>query len=122
MRLTRPHPARRPARLIILALAALTLTGCQSISSQFAQVRFIDASPDLPAVDAYQNSTAIAYNLGFGTVTSYIFTAPTSYAFSLDSAGSQQQLAGLHAALLSGGSSAARRVGPACRSRRSPYH
>ena len=29
-------------------------------------------SPDAPGLDIYQNGSAMAYNLGFGTVTSYV--------------------------------------------------
>ncbi len=81
----------RAAAAISLGLA---LTGCQSIagSPQFTQVRYIDASPDAPALDVYQNSTVSLYNVGFGTVSSYIPLTPGGYNYSVDVAGTQQQL------------------------------
>ena len=57
-----------------------------------AQVRIIDASPDAPGLDIYQGSTALAYNLGFGTVTSYIQLAPGVYTITADTAGTKQVL------------------------------
>lgn len=50
------------------------LSGCQGItaSPNRSQVRIIDVSPDAPEIDIYQNSSAIAYRLAFGTITSYV--------------------------------------------------
>jgi len=103
----RLHPATRTRRLSTLAAFALALTGCQGISGTqvYTQVRFIDASPDAGGVsglDAYQNSTAILYNVGFGGYSSYIPTAPGGYSFSVDTAGTQQQLATLRGTVTNG--------------------
>jgi hypothetical protein len=73
-----------------LAALLVTLPGCQSITGNpsLSQVRIIDASPDAPGVDVYQGSSVLAYNLGLGTVTSYVPIAPGSYSINVDTAGS----------------------------------
>jgi hypothetical protein len=50
------------------------LSGCQGIStaSDRPQVRIIDVSSDAPEVDIYQNTSALAHKLSFGTITSYV--------------------------------------------------
>lgn len=96
-----PAPSSRTARRAKqgLTVGALLLTlgalpGCQSISGspQLALVRVIDASPDAPVLDVYQNSVILANNLGLGTYTSYVQTAPGTYNLNVDVAGSKQQL------------------------------
>jgi hypothetical protein len=91
----RLHLATRTARLAALALCAVALAGCQGVTGiqPAAQVRVIDASPDAPALDVYQNSQASLYNVGFGTVSSYIPLAPGTYTHSAFTTGTQQQLA-----------------------------
>ena len=82
-------------RLAILAVAAtLTLTGCQAVisSAPEAQVRVIHATPDTPGLDIYQGPNALAFNLDFGAVTSYIPLTPGTYTINADSAGSKQIL------------------------------
>ena len=86
---------RRVAFLSCLPAFGL-LTGCQAVVSttSSSQVRIIDASPDAPGIDIYQGTTAaIAYNLGFGTVTSYVSMTPGTYIINADSAGTKQVLA-----------------------------
>ncbi len=78
-----------------LSLLLALLPGCQSVmmtTDTSATIRFIDASPDAPGLDIYENTTAIAYNLGFGTITSYIPVTPGTYTFSADAAGTRQVL------------------------------
>jgi hypothetical protein len=75
-----------------MLLAALGLSGCQGITSTSAQLRVIDASPDAGVIDSYQNSSALAYNLGFGTMTSYIPMSPGVYNLAADKAGTRQTL------------------------------
>jgi hypothetical protein len=85
----------RPAVRLAAALAALgTLTGCQAIvsSAPEAHVRVINATPDAPRIDLYQDSNALAYNLDFGTVTSYIPLAPGAYNITANTAGTRQVL------------------------------
>ncbi len=84
-----------PAVRLAAALAALgTLTGCQAIvsSAPEAHVRVINATPDSPRIDLYQDSNALAYNLDFGTVTSYIPLAPGAYNITANTAGTRQVL------------------------------
>jgi len=90
----RSHPAEQVLRLTFAALCLVLLSGCQSLSStaSSARVRIIDLSPDTLPMDVYQGNTAVAYNLSFGTVTSYVPVAPGALTFTLDSAGSRQVL------------------------------
>jgi len=77
------------------------LSGCQGAlsTSSRPQVRVIDVSPDAPEVDIYQNSSAIAYKLGFGTITSYVPVEPGSYTTSAAISGTRQKLASSKATL-----------------------
>jgi hypothetical protein len=95
MLLNRLHLATRAHRLTALAVVATALTGCQSITGNqpYTQVRVIDASPDAPNLDIYQNSSVGLYNVGFGTVSSYIAMAPGSTVHAAYTANTQQQLA-----------------------------
>jgi Domain of unknown function (DUF4397) len=88
------HPVRRTARLTVVAALLAILSGCQAVISNapLTQVRVIDASPDAPGLDIYQGSTALAFNLGFGTVTSYVAFTPGIYTIAADSAGTKQTL------------------------------
>jgi Domain of unknown function (DUF4397) len=101
MALTPPHPGqprtptatyRRAAWLAALALAALGLSGCQGIAMNSAQLRLVDASPDAGVVDSYQNNSALAYNLGFGTMTNYIPMSPGVYNLATEKSGTRQIL------------------------------
>jgi hypothetical protein len=85
---------RKGAALAAAGAMTFALTGCQGIVStqSGAQVRIIDASPDAPGMDIYQNNSAIAYNLGFGTVTSYVPVNPGTYTSTATQAGSKQAL------------------------------
>jgi hypothetical protein len=87
--------AHQTGRLAALAVFALALTGCQIVAGTtlYTQVRFIDASPDAPGLDVYQNSTATLYNIGLGTASSYVAIAPGSYTYSVDVTATRQQLA-----------------------------
>jgi hypothetical protein len=83
---------RRRAFFAAMLLAAAGLSGCQGITSNSAQIRVIDASPDAGVIDSYQNSSALAYNLGFGTMTSYIPMSPGAYNLAAVKAGTRQTL------------------------------
>jgi hypothetical protein len=78
---------------LCLSLLAAALSGCQSFSTNSAQLRVIDASPDAGVLDSYQNNAALAYNLGFGTMTSTIPMSPGVYNLAADKAGTRQTLA-----------------------------
>ena len=83
------------AARLVAAIAILgTLTGCQAIvtSTPEAHVRIINATPDAPRLDLYQDSNALAFNLDFGTVTSYIQVAPGAYNITANTAGTRQAL------------------------------
>lgn len=86
--------ATATVRLAGLAVILGALPGCQNITGSMpvSQVRVIDASPDAPGLDIYQGGSALAYNLGFGTVTSYVSIAPGISTIAADTAGSKQQL------------------------------
>jgi hypothetical protein len=100
MRLAKPQLVERTGRVIALALLAAGLAGCQGIAGiqPMSQVRVIDVSPDAPALDIYpgppQTTPAVLYNVGFGTVSSYI-SIPAG-------AGTQQQLATVRGNFLTG--------------------
>jgi hypothetical protein len=95
-----PHldcPISRLAAALAV-LGALVLTGCGAIASTEpqTQIRIIDATPEVTpearGLDIYQGPNALAYNLGFGTVTSYIQLAPGTYTINANTAGSKQVL------------------------------
>ena len=92
-------------RFAALAIIAAALTGCQGMSrvQPVSQIRVIDASPDAPAIDIHQNSATGLYNLGFGTVSSYIPVTPGAYTHAAYTAGTSQQLAAVKASFLDGG-------------------
>jgi hypothetical protein len=88
------HLDRPAARLLAAGAILGTLTGCQAIvsSAPEAHVRIINATPDAPRLDLYQDSNALAFNLDFGTVTSYIPLAPGAYNITANTAGTRQVL------------------------------
>ena len=90
------------ARIAAILLIAAGLSGCQSISTNSAQLRVIDASPDAGLIDSYQNSSALVYNLGFGTMTNYVPMTPGSYTLAADKAGTRQTLAASTDTLVAG--------------------
>jgi hypothetical protein len=87
------HLIRTVARVAAAAALLFTLTGCGAMSSAPAsQVRIVTASPDAARLDIYQGSNALAHNLGFGTVTSYIPLTPGTDLISANTAGTRQLL------------------------------
>ncbi len=96
--------AKKAVSLTAAAACALILSGCQGIVSSLtgSQVRIIDASPDAPGLDIYQNNAAIAYNLGFGTITSYVPIDPGIYTTSATTAGTKQILTSSKATFTTG--------------------
>ena len=89
--------SRRSRRSVALGLLTVLplLSGCQMVSSTSggAGVRIIQASPNAPGIDMYMNSTTLAYNLGFSSVTSYVPINAGTYTISADTAGTTQALA-----------------------------
>ena len=92
--------ARENRRALALPLL-LALSGCQAVqtTTNGAQIRFIDASPDAPGLDFYTGNSALAYNLGFSYVTSYIPMDPGAYTITANTAGSRQVLSSAKATL-----------------------
>ena len=98
---------RRQASLRWLAAGALTaatlaLAGCQSLTEgalDSAQVRFVDVSPGSPDMDLYVSGSGAAYNLGYGTVTSYVAVSPGASTISANRANTLQPLASVRATL-----------------------
>lgn len=72
------------------------------MSTNSAQMRVIDASFNTGPVDSYQDNAALAYNLNYGTVTSYVSSVAGSSSFALDRAGTRQALVGSKATLTAG--------------------
>jgi len=97
--------AKQIARLSGVAAVAVALVGCQSIAGtqQYSQVRVIDASVDAGGLDIYENKAAFAYNIGFGTISSYVPFPPAVYSFAVDAAGTKQQLAAVSGTAALGG-------------------
>ncbi len=108
MRLAKPQLVERSTRFAALALLAAGLAGCQGIAGiqPVSEVRVIDVSPDAPALDIYQNSPqsspAVLYNVGFGTVSSYISIPAGANTHAATIAGTQQQLATVRGNFLTG--------------------
>jgi hypothetical protein len=91
------HPAKSLARLAALGVLLATLPGCQNIQTtagSSASIRFVNASPDksLPGLDVYENTTALAYNVGFPYITSPIPLNSGAYTFSANANGTGQVL------------------------------
>ena len=96
----------RSKALVAVVLSPLLagLAGCTAVQSTATstQVRIIDASPDASGLDIYAGTSALAYNLGFGTVTSYVALPPATYTFSADTSGSKQVLTSAKATVSTG--------------------
>ena len=108
MRLAIPQFVERSTRFAALALLAAGLAGCQGIAGiqPVSEVRVIDVSPDAPALDIYpgppQTTPAALYNVGFGTVSSYISIPAGTNTHAATIAGTQQQLATVRGNFLTG--------------------
>ena len=85
---------RRLASLLAVSALLLPLLGCQSVTGTpvLSQVRIIHASSDAPGLDAYQGTAILAYNLGLGTITSYVFVPPGTSNIVADQAGTHSHL------------------------------
>lgn len=90
---------------VATGLCIVVLVGCQGVLTTPGrpQVRMIDVSPDTPEIDIYQNSSAIAYRLGFGTITSYVPVDPGPSTTMATLSGSRQALTRSKATLASRG-------------------
>jgi hypothetical protein len=88
------HLVRQAVRLVSIAAFVSILSGCQAIISSppLSQVRIITVSHDAPGLDIYQGDNALTFNLGSGTITSYIPMAPGTYTINAEVSGSRQVL------------------------------
>ena len=87
--------ARRTAQVIATAAVVGLLTGCQSIAGNTTPSRSfasLPPLPDAPGLDIYAGTGALAYNLGFGTITSYVPITAGTYVINADTAGTTQVL------------------------------
>lgn len=112
---------RQAVRLAALAVALGVFSGCQGVigNPSDSQVRLVDVSPDAPSLDVYQSHNALAYSLGFGTITSYVPVTPGTYTIAANSTGTAQAVsaakgtflpAAQYTVLLGAGDSTARQV------------
>ena len=104
MRRSAPHSAEQALRAAALGIFLTLLAGCQSLAHEgsFARVRVVNLSSDGPMLDVYQGTNVLAYNLSFGTVTSYVPVSPGAYTLTVDAAGSKQVLSSLKGAFSQG--------------------
>jgi hypothetical protein len=88
------HLVRQGARIASVAAVLGMLSGCQAIvsSPSLSQVRVVTASPDAVPLDIYQGNNALTFNLGAGTITSYIPVTPGTYTINAEASGSRQVL------------------------------
>ena len=89
---------------LTLGACSLLLSGCQAVvtSSSGSQVRVIDASPDAPGLDMYENNNVFANNLGFGTITSYVPIDTGTFTIGANTSGTKQTLVSAKNTFLSG--------------------
>lgn len=88
---------------VATAACTLAMSGCTAVSSTSApvsQLRIIDATPDAGGIDIYAGTSVLTYNLGFGTITSYIPINPATYTLSATTSGTKSTLASTRATLL----------------------
>ena len=91
---------------IAVAAALLTLlTGCQNLAAGMpaAQVRIVDMAADAPELDIYHGGSVLAYNLGFGTVSSYVSVTPGASVVSAHAAGTKLPLSSLRGSFVASG-------------------
>ncbi len=94
----------RRVALVAAGAFAIGLSGCGDVntsSTRISALRIIDASADAGGLDVYANASVLAYNVGFGTVSSYIAFTPATYTFAAKQAGSQTVLSSALGTLLS---------------------
>lgn len=98
-------PRRRTLAALGVTGLLLSLPGCATVtgSQNLAQVRIVDASPDAGGLDVYQGVGILAYNLGLGTITSYVPVTPGTYSIAVDNAGTRQQVVAASGTFSTGG-------------------
>ncbi len=93
---------RQAAHLLAVAVTLGSLSGCQSIigNPSLSQIRIIDVSPTTPSLDIYHGRDALAYGLGFGTITSYVPITPGAYTIAANSTGTAEVLSAVNGTFL----------------------
>ena len=96
--------ARRASHLATLLSCLLLTTGCQNFQtgSSTVRLRVIDLSADAGALDVYRGGHGVAFNLDYGSVTSYVAVRPGVAGTIVAHAGSHQTLSAANATLLPG--------------------
>ncbi len=86
--------AKRILLATLLTGLCWALPGCQSITptTNYAEIRFIDASPNAPGLDFYETAQAVDYNVGFSPSPPHTGISPGTYRFSANTAGTSQTL------------------------------
>jgi hypothetical protein len=95
--------ARLSCGAALSLFCSVALSGCGTVNGSttpIGQLRIVDATPDAGGIDIYAGSTALTYNLGFGTVTSYFPVAPSTYTLSADTSGTRTALTSVKATLV----------------------
>jgi hypothetical protein len=91
--------------MALVAALLAGLTGCQNLAAGMpaAQVRIVDTSVDAPELDIYHGGSALAYNLGFGTVSSYVSVVPGASVVSAHAAGTKLPLSSVQGSFAASG-------------------
>ena len=83
-------------------MCLLGTSSCGTVSgtsTSISQLRIVDAAEGSGGLDIYAGTGAIAYNLGYGTVTSYVPATPSTYTITADSAGTKTAVSTVRATL-----------------------
>jgi len=96
--------AKRILLATVMTGLCWALPGCQSITptTSFAEIRFLDASPNAPGIDIYEGNSPIVFNMGFTTLTSYVPISSGTYRFTVDTDGTTQSLVSTVGSISSG--------------------
>jgi hypothetical protein len=81
------------------------VAGCGTVNGTTApvtQLRIIHAAEGAGGLDIYAGTGAIAYNLGYGTVTSYVPSTPATYTITATTAGTKTVVSTVRASLPNG--------------------
>ncbi|WP_041596919.1 DUF4397 domain-containing protein [Granulicella tundricola] len=91
----RAIPNKRQVLSAVSLAGLVGLPGCSAVTGNpvVSLIRIVDASSNSNGIDVYQGSGALAYNLGLGTITTYVPVTPGTYNINVDAAGGKTQLA-----------------------------
>ena len=98
--------ARTCLAACLCSTLSLALAGCGQVNgsstASYAQLRVVDTSPTAGALDMYLGTTALTYNIGFGSVVAYTPVAPGSYTISAHMAGGKSVVTSGSGSLVAG--------------------